>query len=405
MRVSSGFVGLVLFVIAFAVPGGANEEWRPTTGGWVSGNVDYVDTVPFDAVSGSSAKLHRNTLYVTTFRSFSIYDVTDALKPELLSTTPLGVQLFNEQPDTNGKILLLANDTKSVDAGVDPLRLRGVGALDIWDVTDKKNPRQLASLALPKREHIWTCVLDCEYAYGAGGSIVDLSDPANPKIVADWVEQTQAPLTTTTIHTIEEVAPGQVLTGSAMVYYLDAREDPTRPQVLAQVKPTLTVPGAPSNPTSLPAHVDWPNAGTGQFMLMSMETPLAGQCDENSGGFRTYDTTNWESTQRFTLADEYVFTDNPGTYTNGRAAHHVWGCSAYSMGAAEHFETTGQVAVAWFEDGVRLLRVAADGTIDEIGGFLPLGGSSATPIWRNDEVIYTIDMYRGIDILKVTPAE
>lgn len=101
------------------------------------------------------------------------------------------MQLYNEQPETNGKILLLSNDISELNAGVDPLRLRAVGSLDIWDVSDPEDPQPLARLQLPKREHIWTCVADCEYANGAGGSIVERDSRApSPSLPGDlpWLD-------------------------------------------------------------------------------------------------------------------------------------------------------------------------------------------------------------------------
>lgn len=406
MRKVHRLAAAALALPLLASTGGADDGWRATSAGWVSGPVEHVGTIAEEAGTAVSATLHRHRLYVTSFRSFSIYDVRDALAPRRLSTTPLAAQVFNEQPDTNGSILVLANDLSSVDAGIDPLRLRAVGSLEVWDVRDPAAPRHLASLPLAKREHIWTCVLDCEYAYGAGGSIVDLGDPSAPRIVADWTDGLPRRPTPSEVHAIQEVAPGVVLTGGAAVHLLDAREDPTRPAVRASVDPALTTPGSPSNPTSLPAHVGWPEATTGRWALVSMETPFGGDCDGTSGGFRTYDTTGWETSATFRFVDEYVLddgvTERSATYADGRSAYHVWGCSAYVFDAAEHFTDTGRVAVAWFEDGLRLLEVGGDGTISEVGGFVPHGGSSATPIWRNDEVLYLVDIYRGVDILRVT---
>lgn len=412
MRTATALAAAVVLLVAVqASVGTAADEWQATAGGWVAGDVEYVETLVAEAGTAVSGTLHGRHLYVTAFRSFSIYDVTDPLSPQWLSTTPLGAQVYNEQPDTNGKTLLLSSDISEVDAGADPLRLSGIGSLEIWDVDDKENPAHLASLELPKREHIWTCVADCEYAYGAGGSIVDLGDPANPKIVGDWAESYAADVPASGFHTIEEVAPGLVLVGAEKVLYLDARTDPAAPTLLAGTSPTLSQPGFPSNPTELPAHVEWPgataDAQAGDFLLMSMETPFGLDCDDTSGGFRTYATTGWEQTQQFNFVDEYAFdtplTEQPRTYSDGRAAHHAWGCSAYAFDVAEHYAQTGQVAVAWFEDGLRLLQVDDEGMIEEVGGFLPLGGASATPLWRNDEVIYVVDLYRGVDILRVQP--
>lgn len=395
MRGMNGFAVAVLG-LALLAPTGAEQEWTATDGGWVSGPVEYVDTLEEDAGGGSSAVLHRHRLYVTTFKSFSIYDVRDALNPKHLSTTPLGVHAFNEQPETNGKFLLLSNDMKKIDAGVDPPRLAGVGSLEVWDVRDPRNPQHLASLEMPKREHQWTCVFDCDYAYGAGGAIVDLSHPEDPRIVGDWTDDLETPPTASQIHAIDEVAPGLVLTGGIDSYLVDGREDPADPTIIA------TVPGDRS---AVAAHVAWPHAPDGRWALVSTETPLGGDCNEGSGGLLTYDTTGWRDSGTFRPVDEYRFSESfaarPRTYTDGRSAHHVFGCSAYSFGVPEHFAETGLVAVAWFEDGMRLLRVADDGTLTEVGGFLPLGGSSTKPVWRNDEVVYLVDTYRGVDILRV----
>lgn len=371
---------------------GSDDRWTRTTGGYVSGNVEYLRTVPLEtSFVGSSATLHDGHLYVTTFRSFSIFDVQDAENPTLLATEHLGAQAINEQPETNGSILLLSND---VDR-----------ELQVWDVEDKTDPVQIATVPLPRREHIWTCVLECAYAYGAAGAIVDLRIPARPKAVGDWSTLVKPTPTPRQIHTIEEVAPGRVLVGASHLHYLDATKDPAKPTVLASTPAKTTVPGPPSNPTSLPAHVEWPQEARHPFALVSMETPFAGDCDEQTGGFQTYDTKAWKKTRTFDFVDEYVVSDAPrGTYSDGLAPYHVFGCSAYGFDVAEHYAQTGQVAVAWFEDGVRLLSVNAKGHILEQGGFVPFGGSTVFPIWGNDEIVYAVDMYRGIDVLRVTSA-
>lgn len=102
-------VALVVGLTAPATAAG-DAGWQVTAGGWVSGPVWYVATVPLEAGAGVSAVLHGRHLDVPTFRSYSIYDVTNAVEPVLLTTVSRGVQLFHEQPDTNGKILLLSAD-------------------------------------------------------------------------------------------------------------------------------------------------------------------------------------------------------------------------------------------------------------------------------------------------------
>ncbi len=58
--------------------------------------------------------------------------------------------------------------------------------------------------------------------------------------------------------------------------------------------------------------------------------------------------------------------------------------------------------MAWYEHGTRLLEVDAAGGIEERGYFLPMDGSAWAAFWISDDVVYTVDYNRGIDVLKVT---
>jgi hypothetical protein len=67
------------------------------------------------------------------------------------------------------------------------------------------------------------------------------------------------------------------------------------------------------------------------------------------------------------------------------------------------FRNGGLVAISEYEDGVRFLQVKPDGSIQEQGYFLSLGSSSSSPKWAGkDDVLYSIDYQRGIDILRWT---
>jgi hypothetical protein len=50
---------------------------------------------------------------------------------------------------------------------------------------------------------------------------------------------------------------------------------------------------------------------------------------------------------------------------------------------------------------MRLLKLDARGKIEEIGGFVPLAGSSSQPFWLDDSTLYVVDINRGLDILSV----
>ena len=371
------------------VPASSQEPWRETPGGWASGDLDYVDTIPFEAATGIDAVRHGSYLYTTTWRSFSIYDVSDPLDPELLSQTPVPGQLINENPETNGEILLLSNDTVGL-------------SLDIYDVTDKTAPELIGTFEDTLANHMWTCVFDCRYAYGGRGSILDLADPTQPEVVGLWTDLKRP----RGFHAIDEIAPGLVLTGSNPILYLDARDDPENPVLLTELDPKTTRPDRPyviigPAAESLPARVAWPLEGEGRHLLVTMETPFSGECDEESGTFLSYDTDGWDRPgfEGFELMDEYAVTGN-GLPSEGSAPVNAFGCGAYGLHVHPSHARNGLVATTWFEHGTRVLRVGADGTFTDAGGFVGLAGNAVRPLWMSDEILYVVDAARGIDILR-----
>ena len=79
------------------------------------------------------------------------------------------------------------------------------------------------------------------------------------------------------------------------------------------------------------------------------------------------------------------------------------GCSVHWFQEHPTFHDGGLVAISEYEDGVRFLQITPDGGIQEQGYFLSLGSSSSSPKWAGkDDVLYSIDYQRGIDILRWT---
>ena len=77
------------------------------------------------------------------------------------------------------------------------------------------------------------------------------------------------------------------------------------------------------------------------------------------------------------------------------------GCSVHWFQEHPTFHDGGLVAISEYEDGVRFLQIGSDGSITEQGYFLSLGSSSSSPKWAGkDDVLYSIDYQRGIDILR-----
>lgn len=369
MRYLAALIALLLWGSAVAAaplgaPGGAHT-------GVTSDNVTFVKTVPFDAGGATGARLVGKHLYVAGARSFSIYDVSDAENPALLSHTPTGFQFANEDVDTNGRILLLSDDT-------------AFKALYIYDVEDKTAPVKLAELS-GLNDHNFACVHDCRFAYGSRGNIVDLRDPASPKLAGRW----GGGATPGDGFDTTETSAGRVLTATRTIYYLDGRRTPASPHVVARG-------GTPDN--RLIHSLRWPNEGRDRFMLVQGETPFSGRCDEDSGAFMTWDTRGWKRTGSFRLLDEYRVRN--GTYADGNPAVGATGCTAMWFQEHPTFDNGGLVASAFFEHGVRFLEVARDGSIALRGFYMPAVGSTIASYWVTDEIVYAIDLAKGIDILR-----
>lgn len=400
-RLRGGAIGLVLVVACIALlarPGAAgNADWQPTPAGWISGPIEHVKTVAEEAGGAIDAVRHGNHLYVSSWRSFSIYDTSNAAAPQRLSTTPLGPALYNEQPQTNGEILLLSLDAQYLPRA--PGAPAAGGVLEIWDVRDKTAPKRIGQYLSTMRDHLWTCLADCTYAYSAFGTIVDLRDPASPTKVGDW--RSAAGVVPRLMHHIDEVAPGRVLVGSVPMFLLDTT-DPLAPRRIATVTPPTTKPEVNALiAESIPARVRWPQSAQDRFSVVSMETPFTGPCSGESGKLHTFDTTAWEETGTFSLVDSYQI-DSNGLFLDGRPPYNAIGCGSYGLSLHPSFADGGMASVVFFEHGMRLLDVTSDGALEEIGGFLPHGGVSAVPLWITNDIVYVMDLHRGIDILRVT---
>ncbi|HVF04494.1 MAG TPA: hypothetical protein VNA20_06630 [Frankiaceae bacterium] len=332
--------------------------------GLASSNVTYQKTIPVDAGLATGARLHGKYLYVAGSKAFSIYDVSDPLNPALQSVTPVGFNFPSEDVDTNGAILLL-NDEQGA-----------VGELQVWDVRDKKLPTRLATL--PNiRDHTFTCVHGCRWAYGSRGSIVDLRVPAKPRLAGSW-----GSIARNDGFDVTEVSPGLILTSTRTLRLLDARKNPLKPKV-------LRTGGTRDN--RLIHSNRWPRQGRDKFFLVQGETPFSGRCTENSGAIMAWDA------KKMRMAGEYRIGN--GTWADGKPAAGPTGCTAMWFQQHPSFRDGGLIASAFFEHGVRFLNVAKSGAISEVGYYMPAAGSTIASYWITPDVVYAIDLEKGIDIL------
>lgn len=352
-----------------AVP---ERVYGPSTGGLSTDNVEFIRHIPF-ATNGVGGRLIDGWFYANDQNKIMIFDVSTPEDPQLTGVLPMPQEwlLSREDLDGNGKILIVPNTV--------------TGTLYIVDVEDKSNPTIIAELP-GAQSHTSSCVLDCRWVYNSNGAIIDLRDPAKPKLMKEkWGEGKPA----TSAHDVEEVAPGLVLTASQPIMLLDARKDPRHPKVLA----------AGGNKDGRFIHTArWPG-GKDKFLLMAGETNFKVQCDEASAAFMTWDASKWKRTKTFTMIDEYRMSN--GTYVDGSPPANL-SCSTHWHEAHPKFRNGGIVAAAFFEHGTRFIEVSSKGKIKEVGWFLPHAGSTSAAYWITNEIVYTLDYNRGIDVLRFT---
>jgi len=336
-------------------------------GYFASDNIEYVGYVPLENDT-SGARIVGKHMYITTSRTLTIYDLSDPERPQRLGSVVIAQEPYfaEEDVDTNGKILLVGS----------------MGTLNVVDVEDKSNPTIIGELE-GADEHTISCVLDCKWAYGSEGVIVDLRNPAKPKVAGNWAKGTPAGGG----HDVTEVAPGMVLTSTQPLMLLDARKDPRKPKLLAV--------GRNDDERFMHSNL-WPNEMKDNFFLAGGET-FGPTCDEDDGAFMTWDARNWKKTGRFTMIDEYRVKN--GLYTDGDSPANVLCMHWFDVHPA--YQNGGMVAVAWYEHGTRLFDVTSSGKINEAGYFLPIGGSTSAAYWVTKDIIYTADYNRGIDIIRV----
>lgn len=359
------------------VAGLASAQAGPSVGGLSSDNVEWVDYVPFDAGTASGAKIIGKSMYVTSWRNFSIYDVSDPLAPVLLSNTPFGFAFENEDVDGTDKIMIFSEELPNE-------------SLHVWDVEDKTNPVEIAVLA-GAGQHTMSCLYNCKWLYGSDGFIIDLRDPAAPvKLDKLWTEG----LPGTNYHDVNEIAPGLVLTSSDPMLLIDTK-DPASPKLLATAEPM----------GEFIHSSKFPRGGKDAFALSTGETWIPGadvQCNDSSGGFTTWDARGWRKSH--TLRRIETYRPPSGTVTNGHLpSGTTFGCSTHWFEPHPDFNNGGIVAVTFFNHGTHFMDVDKKGHITDKGWFIPHAGNAAAAEWLTDEIVYSIDLQRGFDILRFTP--
>lgn len=381
---TAAFLALI-FAAVVTLPAAAGTD----AGGVSSDNVEWIRNVPTAGGYAEGGRLVGDYFYVTVNgQGLLIYDVSEPEDPQLVGRLAAPHFWENEDIATNGKIALLSQRSFPFTYWGQP----EFADLSVVDVEDKSNPAVIATIE-GGGDHTYECLYDCKWAYGSvGGGIYDLRDPSAPKMLKDrWVDVLPE---NTFIHDVTEVRPGIVLTASTPMYLLDIRRDITTPKILAMS--TLS--------TNSGHNALWPRSGKDDFILTATEYPHE-RCDSRDGesdaAFEVWDAARWKRTRTITSLGAWRVPGN-GIYADGQpAVSGYYGCSAHWFEQHPDFNDGGVVALAFYGHGVRFLDVSAKGKIEEIGYFLGWGANTSAAYWITDDIVYTVDMQRGIDVLRV----
>ncbi|HEX9891743.1 MAG TPA: hypothetical protein VGB28_06735, partial [Actinomycetota bacterium] len=279
----------------------------------------------------------------------------------------------NEDVPTNGKVLFFSETGATLVGG-------GFNRLRVYDVTDPAAPVQIANVP-NLGQHTSTCIDDCTYLYGSSGNIIDVRDPADPKLVGQWTLKAGV----SGSHDVREVAPGLVAVSSGQGAILDVT-DPENP-----VKLSIT-----AGSGAKPAHSTWWD-GEDRFLLGAQETNLNPRCTDSIGATTTWDMTDFRS-GTYPRLDTWRATS--GILFDGSPPVNVLGCSSHWLEASPAFSNGGVFAQGYYEHGSRFFYVNGAGKLRQVGFFVPFGGSTSAVHWATDRIVYAIDYTRGIDVLR-----
>lgn len=319
----------------------------------------------------TGATLLDGYLYVTSSDRLSIYDVSEPLLPKLVGTEPSPNAIYGELISTDGETLLLNNGIAT-------------GTLDIWNVEDKTNPVHVSSVGGVNDEHV-SCALECTWAYGSLGSIVDLRKPGDPELRdPNWKEITG--LEKDAIHRLDEFRYGFMATAPRQgpPVLLDVRR-PLRPRIVARTLVPRKVPNAF-------LFSNWLRAGTDRYMVSSSETAVCN--DKHQGALVTFDTTGWPRDRRFEVADTFKYRARTDSDEDEES------CRSYYFSMHPDFADGGLILLPNGLEGTRIVEVSPRGSMEETDSFIPPVSDVWLAFWIDEEIFYALNTTGEVYILR-----
>lgn len=369
-----------------------NQNVVPEGPAEMSPNVEHLGWFPAEAADMTpGGRRVGDRFYITGVSHLSVYDIADPAKPKLISWMGFACRFENEDVSANDRSLIYSDFATQ-------------GSLYVYDVRDPTKVELVAEVP-GAGTHTMTCVLDCRYLYGsykaateAGptstGEVVDLRDPAAPKVLGDWTADGVLP--SRKVHDLTEIAPGLVLSASAPIQLMDIRANPVKPAVLVR---------SPEEDTRRWHSVEWPRQGLDKFVLAIFETNATPRCEAGVGPFQVFDASRAAQTGKLEPLSSYSLSNENTELTSGNPpANAGLGCSPHWFQTRPSWHDGGVVAMGAYDHGVKFLRVQPSGAIWETGHFRAPETNASAAYWITCDIVYVVDYTRGFDVLRFRDA-
>jgi len=363
-----------------------------------SSNVQLLANIPGSA-AGMNFKDHY--AYVSGWGGITVLDIAQAASPQLVGALPLP-HFENEDIDLCGNTLVVVNDREARDLG---------SIMYVLSIANRTAPTVVAVLPLGLTGsgrgsgHIANFVKpDCSQAWVDGGDhveVVDLTVPSAPRSLGKFESAASLSDAFKVSHDTELDNTGTVWNvggGGAAGYRLTA--DPLAPQLVG------TTGTAGRNPSPYNDFILHNSQRRGKTLLVTEEDYIdtdevpPGGC-RGQGKFEAWDLSPL-SKGAITPLGTWE-TELNGMFTGGAVdskAPVTVNCSSHWFDAK-----AGVAAVGWYEQGVRFLDYRTPTAINQVGYYIPANGSTWAAYWSptdpNGEIVYTADVYRGVDVLRI----
>jgi hypothetical protein len=363
-----------------------------------SSNVHLLGHMPGSA-AGMNFKDHY--AYVTGWSGITVLDIASPAAPSVVGELPLP-HFENEDVDLCSDTLVVVNDREAKDLG---------SLMYVVSIANPTSPTIQAILPLGLTGsgrgsgHIANFVTtDCSQAWVDGGDhveVVDLSDPTAPRSLGKFESAASMSDAFKVSHDTELDSTGTVWNvggGGAAGYRLTA--DPLAPKLLG------TTGAAGVNPSPYNDFILHNSQRRGKTLLITEEDYIdtdevpPGGC-RGQGKFETWDLSGLKKGKITPLSTWE--TELNGMFTGGAVdskAPVTVNCSSHWFDARD-----GVAAVGWYEQGVRFLDYTTPTDIKQVGYYIPANGSTWASYWSptdpNGQIVYTADVYRGVDVLRI----